>query len=71
MGSPAQGSDPLTIVYYTAAAILLYLAADWILRALAARAGWVFEYRTLVLFVRPAGMALGSFAALRAFVAPA
>ena len=60
----------MTIVYYTAAAILLYLAADWILRALEARAGRVFEYRTLVFFLLLAGMALGSFAAIRAFVAP-
>lgn len=70
MGSPAPGSGRLTIVYYTAAAALLYLAADWILRRLEARAGRVFEYRTLVFFLLLAGMALGSFAAIRAFVAP-
>lgn len=70
MGSPVPGSDPLTIVYYTLAAIILYLAADWILRWLEGRAGRVFEYRTLVFFLLLAGMALGSFAAIRTFVAP-
>jgi hypothetical protein len=60
----------LTAVYYTAVGILLYLAADWILRGLEARAGRVFEHRTLVFFLLLAGMALGSFALIRTFVAP-
>jgi len=60
----------LTAVYYTAAGITLYLAADGILRGLEGRAGRVFEYRTLVFFLLLAGMALGSFALIRTFVAP-
>ena len=59
----------MTAVYYTAAGIILYLAADWILRWLEGREGRVFEYRTLVFFLLLAGMALGSFALIRTFVA--
>ncbi len=60
----------MTIVYYTLAGILLYLAADWILRMLEARAGRIFGYRTLIFFLLLFGMALGSFAVIRAVVAP-
>lgn len=60
----------MTAVYYTLAAIILYLAADWILRWLEGRAGRVFEYRTLVFFLLLSGMALGSFALIRSFVGP-
>jgi predicted PurR-regulated permease PerM len=60
----------MTAVYYTAAGIVLYLAADWILRWLERRAGRVFEYRTLVFFLLLSGMALGSFAVIRSLVAP-
>lgn len=60
----------MTAVYYTLAGILLYLAADWILRRLEARAGRIFEYRTLIFFLLLLGMALASFALVRALVAP-
>lgn len=60
----------MTAIYYTLAGILLYLAADWILRWLEGRAGRVFEYRTLVFFLLLSGMALGSFAIIRVLVAP-
>lgn len=60
----------MTALYYTAAGIVLYLAADRILRWLEGRAGRVFEYRTLVFFLLLSAMALGSFALIRTFVAP-
>jgi hypothetical protein len=60
----------MTAIYYTMAGVLLYLAADWILRRLESRAGRVFEYRTLIFFLLLAGMALGSFAIIRALMAP-
>lgn len=61
----------MTMVYYTAAGIVLYLAADWILRWLEARAGRIFEYRTLIFFALLLTMALVSFAAIRALVGAA
>jgi phosphotransferase system glucose/maltose/N-acetylglucosamine-specific IIC component len=57
-------------VYYTLAAIILYLAADWILRRLEQRAGRVFEHRTLVFFVLLLSMALVTFAFLRSWLKP-
>jgi len=60
----------MAVVYYTLAGILLYLAADWILRGLEARAGRVFEYRTVIFFLLLLGMALVSFTLIRALVAP-
>lgn len=60
----------MTTVYYTLAGIILYLAADWILRQMEARAGRAFEHRTLVFFGLLSALALASFALIRAFVAP-
>lgn len=60
----------MSVLYYTIAGIVLYLLADRILRGLEARAGRVFEYRTLIFFLLLAGLALGSFAVIRALVAP-
>jgi hypothetical protein len=60
----------MTALYYTIAGIVLYLAADWILRWLERRAGRVFEHRTLVFFLLLSVMAVASFAAIRAFMAP-
>ncbi len=57
-------------VYYTVTGIVLYLLADRILRLLEARAGRVFEYRSLVFFVLLLSMALVTFAGIRRF-APA
>ncbi|MEX1993658.1 MAG: hypothetical protein WD929_03260 [Steroidobacteraceae bacterium] len=58
----------MSAVYYTMAGILLYFAADWILRGLEARAGRVFEHRTLVFFLLLSTMALVSFAVIRAII---
>ncbi|HEY7753059.1 MAG TPA: hypothetical protein VH856_04520 [Steroidobacteraceae bacterium] len=60
----------MSAVYYTIAGVVLYLLADGILRRLEARAGRVFEHRTLVFFALLSAMALGSFALIRALVAP-
>ena len=57
-------------VYYTVTGIALYLLADRILRLFEARAGRVFEHRTLVFFVLLLSLALVTFAAIRRF-APA
>ena len=58
----------MNAVYYTVVGIGLYLLADWILRALEARAGRVFEHRTLVFFGLLSELALGFFALIRAWL---
>ncbi len=58
-------------VYYTITGVVLYLLADWILRFMEARAGRVFEQRTLVFFALLMSLALVTFAAIRRFVPPA
>jgi len=52
-------------VYYTITGVVLYLLADWVLRLLEARAGRIFEHRTLIFFVLLLGMALLAFAGIR------
>lgn len=59
----------MSAVYYTVAGVVLYLLADWILRGLEARAGRVFEHRTLVFFGLLSALALGTFAVIRALLA--
>lgn len=59
----------MSAVYYTVAGVVLYLLADWILRGLEARAGRVFEHRTLVFFGLLSALALGTFAVIRAMLA--
>jgi hypothetical protein len=55
----------MATVYYVLAGILLYLAADWLLRRIEARAGRILEYRTLLFFGLLASMTLISFALIR------
>lgn len=55
----------MEIIYFTLAAILLYLAADWILRRIEAAAGKRLEYRSLIFFVILSTMAVTSFTLIR------
>jgi hypothetical protein len=55
----------MEIIYFTLTAILLYLAADWILRRMETAAGKRFEKRSLIFFAILAAMALTSFALIR------
>jgi len=55
-------------VYYTITGVVLYLLADRILRLLEARAGRVYEHRTLIFFVLLMAMALVTFAAIRRMI---
>lgn len=57
----------MEILYFTLAAILLYLAADWILGRIETAAGRRFKYRSLIFFVILLIMALSSFALVRQF----
>lgn len=60
----------MSAVYYTIAGVVLYLLADWILRQMEARAGRVFEHRSLVFFGLLSVLALSSFALIRAWLGP-
>lgn len=57
----------MQILYFTLTAILLYLAADWILNRIEAAAGRRLEYRSIIFFAVFLGMALSSFALIRHF----
>ncbi len=58
----------MATVSYVLAGILLYLAADWLLRRIEARAGRILEYRTLLFFGLLATLSLISFALIRALL---
>jgi hypothetical protein len=58
----------MATITYVLAGILLYLAADWLLRRIEARAGRILEYRTFLFFGLLATMALISFALVRALL---
>jgi hypothetical protein len=55
----------MEILYYTAAAVFLYMAADWILNRIEVAAGHRFKYRNLIFFVILLVMAMTSFALIR------
>ena len=60
------GSElPMEIFYFTFAAILLYVAADWILKRMEIAAGKRFEKRSLIFFAILMTMAVTSFALIR------
>lgn len=56
-------------IYYTIAGIVLYLAADWMLRLIERRRGAPFENRTLIFFFILLALALVSFQAIQYFLA--
>ena len=56
---------PMEIFYFTLTAILLYLAADWILKRMELAAGKRFEKRSLIFFVILMTMAVISFSLIR------
>jgi len=57
----------MEIVYFTLAAIFLYVGADWILNRIETAAGRRLEYRSIVFFAILLVMALTSFALIRHF----
>lgn len=56
---------PMSAIYFTLTAVVLYLVADWLLRQMENHAGRRFEYRTLIFFGLLLGLALLSFGAIR------
>ena len=59
----------MAAIIYTLTGIILYVAADWLLRRLEERAGRVFGNRTLIFFGILLSMALVAFAIIRSVVA--
>jgi hypothetical protein len=57
----------MEIIYFTLAAIFLYVGADWILKRIEASAGRRLEYRSIIFFAILLVMALTSFALIRHF----
>jgi hypothetical protein len=55
----------MEIIYFTLAAILLYLAADWILRRIETAAGKQLQHRSLIFFAILLTMAVTSFTLIR------
>lgn len=56
-------------IYYTAAAIVLYLAADRVVETAERMAGRRFEHRTIYFFALLSGLAVASFYVIRRLVA--
>ena len=57
----------MEILYFTLAAVLLYLGADWILRRIEVGVGRRLENRNIIFFVILLVMALSSFALINQF----
>jgi len=55
----------MEIIYFTLAAAILYVAADWILKRMETATGKRFEKRSLIFFVILMTMAVTSFAIIR------
>jgi MFS family permease len=57
----------VSAVYFTIAAIILYLVSDWILDRIEVAAGRRFEYRSLIFFVILLLLALISFSLIQRY----
>lgn len=57
----------MQFVYFTIAAVILYLGSDWILRRIEAATGKQLEHRSLIFFTIIMVLALSSFALIRAY----
>jgi hypothetical protein len=57
----------VSIVYFTLVAIILYLAADWILNRIEMAAGKVLEYRSLIFFALLLALALTTFTLIQVY----
>ena len=55
----------MEMLYFTLAAIVLYVGADWILNRIEATVGRRLEYRSIIFFAILLIMALSSFALIR------
>jgi hypothetical protein len=55
----------MSIVYFTLVAIILYIAADWLLERVEIAAGRRLKYRSLIFFVILLTLALSSFSLIQ------
>ena len=58
----------MSIVYFTLVAIILYLAANWMLERVEVAAGKRLEHRSLVFFAILLVLALSSFTLIRNYL---
>lgn len=57
----------MSIVYFTLVAIILYLAADWILNRIEMAAGKVLEHRSIIFFALLLALALTTFTLIQVY----
>jgi len=57
----------VSIVYFTLVAIILYLAADWILVRIETAAGRVLEHRSIIFFALLLALALTTFTLIQVY----
>ena len=57
----------MSIVYFTLVAIILYLAADWILNRIEVAAGKRLEYRSIIFFALLLALALTTFTLIQVY----
>jgi len=57
----------VSIVYFTLVAIILYLAADWILVRIEKAAGKVLEHRSIIFFALLLTLALSTFTLIQVY----
>ena len=55
----------MSVVYFTIVAIILYVAADWLLERVEVAAGRRLEHRSLIFFVILLTLALTSFSLIQ------
>jgi hypothetical protein len=55
----------MSVVYFTIVAIILYVAADWLLERVEIAAGRRLEYRSLIFFAILLTLALTSFSLIQ------
>ena len=55
----------MSVVYFTIVAIILYVAADWLLERVEVAAGRRLEHRSLIFFVSLLTLALTSFSLIQ------
>ncbi len=66
---PFEGKPDLEVIYFTIAAIALYVVSDWILHRIEIRLGKRLEHRSLVFFGIILTLALTSFWLIRSLTA--
>ena len=55
----------MSIIYFTAVAIMLYLVSDWLLDKFEQRAGRRFEYRSIIFFFVLLSLAPATFTVIQ------